>query len=187
MTFLKNCKLLILSGLFLINISNASEPVFTSSQLDNLHYAYNFGEQYQKSGKEKEPQNRYDNNGLGYIMAAISWKESSAGVNLKAGKGHHSYGVFQNYLPTVKARAKLEGKNLSDSEIRKMLKSRQNSAEWAYIEFSYWLNIHNGNMRKALASYNAGWNVKRGNSYASDVLEKANFLKKHKMLHTKVE
>jgi hypothetical protein len=164
-----------------------SEPTFSNVQLDNLHYAYNFGEQYQKSGKEKSPQNRYDNNGLGYIMAAISWKESSAGANLKAGKGHHSYGVFQNYLPTVKARAKLEGKNLSDSEIRKMLKSRRNSAEWAYIELSYWLNIHNGNMRKAIASYNAGWNVKRGNSYASDVLEKANFLKKHKMLHTKVE
>ena len=164
-----------------------SEPTFSNVQLDNLHYAYNFGEQYQKSGKEKEPQNRYDNNGLGYIMAAISWQESSAGTNLKAKAGHHSYGVFQNYLPTVKARAKLDGKNLSDSEIKRMLKSRRVSAEYAYTELSYWLNIHNGNMRKALASYNSGWNVKNGNVYASNVLEKAYFLKTNKMLHIKVE
>lgn len=164
-----------------------SEPTFSNVQLDNLHYAYSYGEQYQKSGKEKEPRNRYDNNGLGYIMAAISWQESSAGTNLKAGKGHHSYGVFQNYLPTVKARAKQDGKQLSDSEIKQMLKSRRNSAKWAYIELSYWLNIHNGNMRKALASYNAGWNVKSGNTYASNVLEKAYFLKTNKMLHVKVE
>ena len=79
-----------------------SEPTFSNVQLDNLHYAYNFGEQYQKSGKEKSPHNRYDNNGLGYIMAAISWKESSAGANLKAGKGHHSYGVFKITYPPLR-------------------------------------------------------------------------------------
>lgn len=164
-----------------------SEHTFSNVQLDNLHYAYNFGEQYQKSGKEKDTDKRYDNNGLGYIMAAIAWQESSAGIKTSAGPKHNSYGVFQNYLPTVRNRVAQEGKRLSDSEIKRMLKSRKNSAQLAYIELSYWLNIHNGNMRKALASYNSGWNASGGRLYASQVLEKAYFLKQNKMLHIKVE
>ena len=116
-------------------------------------------------------------------MAAIAWQESSAGINTsKNKKKHHAYGVFQNYLPTVRNRAAQNNWNLSDTEIKRMLSDRKHSARWAYIELSYWLNIHNGDIRKAISSYNAGWNVKAGNKYASQVIEKANYLKSHEIL-----
>lgn len=168
--------------------AHSVEPTFSNEQLDNLHYAYAFGEQYQKSGKFKEHESRYDNNGLGYIMAALVWQESSAGLNTGMQKQkHHAYGMFQNYLPTLRNRVTQVGWNMSDKEIIRMVKKRSNSASWAYIELSYWLNVHKGDMRKAISSYNAGWNVKAGNKYASQVLEKANYLKSRKMLHQTVE
>lgn len=164
------------------------EPTFSNEQLDNLQYAYAFGEQFQKSGKFKEHSNRYDNNGLGYIMAGLVWQESSAGLNTgKHKQKHHAYGMFQNYLPTLRSRAEQAGWKMSDKEIIKMVQKRQYSASWAYIELSYWLDIHKGDMRKAISSYNAGWKVKAGNTYATQVLEKANYLKSRKMLHQTVE
>ena len=155
------------------------EPTFSNEQLDNLHYAYAFGEQYQKSGKFKETPNQ---KGLGYIMAGLLWQESSAGINQGLNKDkHHAYGMFQNYLPTLRSRVKQVGWKMSDKEIIRMVQKRQNSASWAYIELTYWINVHKGDLRKAIASYNAGWNAKAGSKYASEVLEKANYLKSKKM------
>lgn len=168
--------------------AHSVEPTFSNEQLDNLQYAYAFGEQFQKSGKFKEPSKRYDNNGLGYIMAGLAWQESSAGLNTGEEKHkHHAYGMFQNYLPTLRNRMAQAGWKMSDKEIIKMVKERKNSATWAYIELSYWLERHNGDMRKAIASYNAGNNVKAGNKYASQVLAKANYLKSKRMLHQTVD
>lgn len=159
--------------------AHSVEPTFNSEQLDNLHYAYAFGEQYQKSGKFKENPNQ---KGLGYIMAGLLWQESSAGINQGLNKDkHHAYGMFQNYLPTLRSRVQQVGWKMSDKEIIRMVQKRQNSASWAYIELSYWIDVHKGDLRKAIASYNAGWNVKVGSKYASEVLEKANYLKSKKM------
>ena len=175
----------LLAGLFALSLSaHSSEHTFSNVQLDNLNYAYQFGEQFSKDGKFKTHENMHKK-GLGYIMAAILWQESSAGVNLKDKKGHHAYGMFQNYLPTMRARINQLGYNMTDAQIKKMLSKRSNSARWAYIEFSYWLNIHNGNIRKAISSYNAGWKTSAGSKYASEVLEKANYLKSNKLLEIK--
>lgn len=159
--------------------AHSVEPTFSNEQLDNLHYAYAFGEQYQKSGKFKENPNQ---KGLGYIMAGLLWQESSAGINQGLNKDkHHAYGMFQNYLPTLRSRVQQVGWKMSDKEIIRMVQKRQNSASWAYIELSYWIDVHKGDLRKAIASYNAGWNAEAGSKYASEVLEKANYLKSKKM------
>lgn len=164
------------------------EPTFSNEQLDNLQFAYAFGEQFQKSGKFKEHNNRYDNNGLGYIMAGLVWQESSAGIMTGHNKDkHHAYGMFQNYLPTLRARTEQMGWKMSDKEIIKMVQKRSHSATWAYIELSYWLERHKGDMRKAIASYNAGNNWKAGNGYAGEVIAKANYLKSNKMLQQLVD
>ena len=180
MIFLKKLKYSLIAAIMCGSFSvSAAEPVFTETQLDNLHYAYAFGEQYQKSGKFKENPNQ---KGLGYIMAGLLWQESSAGINQGLNKDkHHAYGMFQNYLPTLRSRVKQVGWKMSDKEIIRMVQKRQNSASWAYIELTYWIDVHKGDLRKAIASYNAGWNVKAGSKYASEVLEKANYLKSKKM------
>jgi hypothetical protein len=173
--------------LVLSSMAFGSEHTFSNVQLENLNYAYQFGEQFAKDGKYKTPETRYNNQGLGYVMAAILWQESSAGLKTKGKSGHQAYGIFQNYMPTMRNRLKQIGWNMSDAEIKRMLKNRSHSASWAYIELSYWLNRHNGNMRKAIASYNAGNNWKAGDGYAKEVLEKAYYLKANKMLHIEVE
>lgn len=154
---------------------------FDSSQLDNLNYAYHFGDQFQKNGKFKTESTR-NAPSLGYIMAGLAWQESSGGINNK-GKApeHDAYGMFQNYLPSVKSWTEVVNWKMSDSQIKKMLSKRENSATWAYIELSYWLNRYDGNISKAVASYNAGNNYKKGLSYSKQVIKKANYLKEHQM------
>lgn len=157
--------------------TQAKDPVFSPNQIDNLNYAYQYGEQFKKDGSTKDHTTRYDNKGMGYIFAAIAWHESSAGANLAPKDGHHAYGMFQNYLPTVRNRYAEKGIIISDREIIKNLSKRENSAAWAYEELNYWLEKHDGNTRKALAAYNAGRKWKNGLKYADAVLKKANYLK----------
>lgn len=185
---IKSLRLAIGGALMLYASFAASEQhKFNNVQLDNMQYAYSFGEQYDKHGKFKERNKRYDNKGLGYIMAALVWRESSAGINQKGRKGHEAYGIFQNYLPTVRSRVKQLGWNMTDQEIIRMMEKRNNSAAWAYIELSYWLDVHKGDIRKAISSYNAGWKIKAGDAYASDVLKKANYLKSQQLFKVVIE
>lgn len=156
---------------------------FTPQQLDNLHFAYQFGEQFDKMGMYKEPltaYNRYDNKGLGHIMAAIAWQETSAIDDLPTKKGHHAYGLFQNYIKTVKSKHKQRGVVMDDQELINFISNREVSAVYAMDELSSWLKIRKGNIRLALASYNAGWNYKKGLGYADAVLAKAAHLKRMK-------
>lgn len=168
-------------------IKKAPIDNFTAHQLDNLHFAYQYGEQFEKSGKLKadHPSIRYNGRGLGHILAGIAWKESSAGANLSPKKNHHAYGLFQNYIKTVKAKHEKRGIKMTDRQTINHIMKREVSAFYAMDELAYWLKVRNGNMRLALASYNAGWNYKAGLGYADDVLKKANHLKNKGILATK--
>ncbi len=168
-------------------IKKAPIDNFTAHQLDNLHFAYQYGEQFEKSGKLKNdhPNIRYNGKGLGHILAGIAWQESSAGANLAPKKNHHAYGLFQNYLKTVKAKNAKRGVKMSDRQTINFIMNREVSAFYAMDELAYWLDVRNGNIRLALASYNAGWNYKAGLDYADSVLKKANHLKSKGILKTK--
>lgn len=142
---------------------------FKEVQLDNLKYAYDVG-----------VQSDIDLEDIGYIFSALVWQESSAGTITGEGKsGHKAYGIFQNYLPTVKSRLKQRGLTYSDQNVINMLKDRHFSAIFAEMELSYWLEWHKGDIFKSLASYNAGYKWQRSKGYANEVLRKANHLKKY--------
>ena len=166
---------------------------FSAEQLDNLNYAYQFGEQYNKDGSEKTYENRYNDQGLGYIFAAIAWLESSGYEDprkvVKKKQGHHAYGLFQNYLPTVRNRSKQIGLNLTDEQIIAQLVNRSKAAEWSYIELNTWLKIHKGDLKRALASYNGGyrWHKPAPMYYSQDILRKADYLKRNKILSSPTE
>lgn len=168
---------LIIAALLVSSFSCATEVNFSAEQIDNLNYAYQYGEQYNKDASQKDHTNRYDNKGMGYIFAAIAWQETSAGANMAPKDKHHAYGMFQNYLPTLRNRASQKGLNMSDKELIKHASKRENSAAWAYEELSYWMKVHDGNTRKALAAYNAGRKWKNGLKYATFILQKAEYLK----------
>lgn len=140
---------------------------FKQVQFDNLKFAY-----------DKGVQSEIDHDDIGYIFSAMAWQESSAGTITGEGQAnHHAYGLFQNYLPTVRNRLKQKGLEYTDSNLKKMLSDPHYSAIFAEIELSYWLDYHKGDMSRALASYNAGFKWSKGKGYASSVLSKAKHLK----------
>lgn len=74
---------------------------------------------------------------------------------------------------------------MTDRQTINFIMNREVSAFYAVDELVYWLDVRNGNIRLALASYNAGWNYKAGLGYADEVLKKANHLKRKGILTTK--
>lgn len=146
---------------------------FSKSQVNNMQKAYSYG----KSKPLKFNGSRVD---FGYIMAAIIWQETSAGIN--CGTGSHAVGHYQNLVTTVQARMKKDGVNKSRTQIARELQNPNISAHWARVELSYWLDVHNGDLNKALASYNAGWKYQKGTRYSANVIKKANYLKSNNVL-----
>lgn len=172
-------KRLLLATTLLLSTFTASAAVeFSKEQLDVLQYAYAYGNQFTVKGKKDEIRPD-DKSGLGHVMAGIAWQESSAGANMGRKPGHHAYGIFQNYIKTVRAKIDANKLGVKDCEIKAMLEQRHHSAQWAMDELQYWLKVRNGNIRLALASYNAGWDYKAGLGYADAVLKKSKYLKRN--------
>lgn len=153
---------------------------FTDTQKYNLSYAYHYGKGYDLMGNHRDvndpnfPNQRH----LGTLFAAIAWEESSAGINTgRNKKGHHAYGMFQNLYGTVVKKLKQRNIPFTHSFLKKDLETNFSSAEWAMDELQYWLKVRRGNIRHALASYNAGWNYRAGLKYADRVLRKNQALK----------
>lgn len=181
-----------LIALLFVSSCAFAEVNFSEEQLDNLNYAYQFGEQYNKNGTLKNPEDRYNDEGLGYIFAAIAWQESSALEDprkIRHRKNHHAYGMFQNYLITVRNRLKQQGEYKTDEEIIGCLVKRECGSTWSYIELENWLKVHKGDLSKALASYNAGynWRSPAGQQYKGWILGKAQYLKDHKIVYSPTE
>lgn len=149
---------------------------FSQTQLNNMKKAYNYGMQ----NKRMLPSSRMGDLNLGYVMAAILWQESSAGI--ECGRNGHAVGAFQNYIPTVKSRMKQNGVQKTTNQIQNELSQFNKSAQWATVELSYWDKIHKGNIQKTLASYNAGWSIGKGQGYSNSVMKKARYLKTNNVL-----
>lgn len=169
---MKHIKAFLLALILTIPTMSFAGYNFSDKQVQNMQKAYNYGNSKQKKFNGA----RTD---FGYIMAAILWQESSCGINIKNG---HAVGAFQNYIPTVKSRMKQDGVNKSHAQISKELSNFNTSAHWSNIEIDYWLKTHNGNMPKALASYNAGYNVGAGRKYSNQILQKALYLRANNVL-----
>jgi hypothetical protein len=134
-------------------------------QAENLLYIVELGKPYD----------------LGYTLAAIAWKESDLcehPMNLSDGK-FGSFGCFHNLLESVAARhnVKLNGYNASRLAEQLVLNIDYSAVE-ALAELEFWLTKYKGNWRKAVASYNAGWNIKAGEKYMLDIAKKVKQIKK---------
>ena len=164
---------LILASLVLLISNNAlALERLSQEQIKNLQKAYNYGK-----SKPFKVNGRLDS---GYIMAAIMWQESSAGIN--CGNSSNVVGPYQNLVTTVKSRMHQDGIKKSRSQIARELVNHNTSAHWANIEIKSWLDVHKGDISKALASYNAGWKVHKGAGYSRSVLRRANYLKDNNIL-----
>lgn len=155
--------------LLTISIGHSKEIRFNQKQIENMRFACDVGKKIYNKGTDSC-----------FLMAALVYVESSAGMNVVGGKGHKSHGLFQNYVVTVQNRMKNEGINVSKVHIKdRLIKDRDFSAKYATIELKYWLKKRNGNLIQALASYNAGWKWQRGKGYANKVIATRNYLIKN--------
>lgn len=116
--------------------------------------------------------------GYGWTLAAIAWKESSAGNNLVNWRGP-AFGVFHNLLKTV---AKRNGVTSERDQLRladRLVEDFDFAAESAMDELDYWKKVHTGNWERIVASYYAGYNWKYsgGQAYKDDVVKKIRFLR----------
>lgn len=173
---MKFLKVAIIAILLFLSPSLFAQSNFSDKQISNMKKAYVFGESTNVKNYNGT------NLSIGFIMAAILWQESSAGINIKNG---HAVGAFQNYVPTVKNRLKQQGIIKTNAQVSKELSIFNRSAHWANVEINYWLKTHKGDMPKALASYNAGYNVRAGMKYSSSVIRKATYLRNNNILQVK--
>lgn len=132
---------------------------------------------------------------LGYTLASIGWQESSAGVNLVGNwikpKTHpeynmwRAYGTFHNLLKTVMVREECDEYDTCGVFIRdRLLYDFNFAASHAMKELNYWMRVRGGNWSKAVASYYAGWQYKRGDFYYKDIASKVKYLKRCKIIKT---
>lgn len=162
---------------FSVNANASVEQCeFTSSQQKVLQYAYS-------RGKEHD---------LQWTLAAIAWQESSAGEKMKNPKAD-SYGIFGNLLTTVEAR--LKDQEFAATLSKNPLNRKQTvfliqhdwefASDFAIAELEYWKHRHNGNHRKAVASYFGGNNPnsKAAQRYADTLNKKIIYLKKSGCIH----
>lgn len=118
---------------------------------------------------------------LGYVLAAISWRETDAGENLvnysKKLKDVNA-GAFQNKLSTVGIRENCTTQQCYRNIAIKLMIDREYAASSSLIEMKYWLAYYKNNMSKALASYNSGFRIYPvSKRYAVDVMNKASYLR----------
>lgn len=145
-----------------------------------LEYALMVGNKYdRKTGKLVEVDKTKR---LGYHLAAIAWIESRAcEVTGKGKKNHGAYGCWQ--VTTASANETFS-KSYPKRTVIKKLETLHGGTECAIGELSYWLNYHNGDIKKALASYNKGFKYKdpRARQYAKMVMHTAKILEENQML-----
>lgn len=158
--------------LLLGSIENAQASgacsIFDKNQRDVLQRAYNYGKQ----------------SDLGWTLAAIAWRESSAGADI-VNFNDPSFGVFQVHLKTASSH---EGFDWHQDPQRALMVAQrlitdfEYGADHAIQVLEFWKRRHKGNYRKMLASYNAGYRYAKGagQAYAKDVASKVNYLRTNK-------
>ncbi len=137
---------------------------FTDKQKEIIFYAYYYGKEH----------------GLGYLMAAIAWKESCAGEYL-INFSDPSAGIYHNHIPSViKKYTKYKDSSFLRNVVGQMLIANPTFASSVTLDnLFYWDKIHKGNLEKVIKSYNRGfaWQKSRlanksATAYYNDVANK---------------
>lgn len=145
-----------------------------------LEYALRVGNDYDI--KTAKPVEKKKTKRLGYHLAAIAWIESRACEDTGKGKrGHHAVGCWQVLYSTANKRT---NGNVSKQKLKNYLNTLEGGSKFAIYELEYWLNYHNGDLKRALASYNAGFKFKspHAQKYANMVMNTASILKEKQIL-----
>ncbi|UFD98106.1 hypothetical protein [Vibrio phage BX-1] len=143
------------------------ETVFGHDQLVTMQKAYDYGKPY----------------GLEYSLAAITWKESSAGrhnVRIETFKNTTkvSYSPFHILLRTAMVHEGCETKRCASDIANKLMTNFDYAASHAVLVLQFWQRQHNNNWMKTWQGYNDGYqNSQDGRNYALNIKYKIAYLK----------
>lgn len=118
----------------------------------------------------------------GYLLSAITWQESSAGLKTYRSDGDHwsmkSYGPFQILLKTAAARRNCKSSHSCKKVKQRLMTDFSFSADLAKEEISYWENRLQ-NRFDAISAYNSGnnWRYSKGQEYRKEITKKISYLK----------
>lgn len=146
----------------------------------------NYESEYQKMTKQQKAllQKAYElgkNFDAGYTLAAISWKESEAGLYNINVYGP-ACGPFHALVSSVMARHTYNDTPFMHNVVCQMLISNIDyAAAEALSEIEYWYTVHKGDWNKVWASYRKGWSYdsKTGQNYAKAIKNRIIVLKKY--------
>lgn len=114
---------------------------------------------------------------LSYSLAAIAWKESSAG-DVPMNLNDPSFGIHHITLKNAIIYSGRPDTHRNRQIVAsELVKSNRLSSEFAIINLNYWRMQYGDDWMKVWASYNKGWNVEAGMSYARDISEKIKVIK----------
>lgn len=148
-------------------VAEECDVFFTTDQLHTLQRAFD-------AGQERD---------WGWSLAAISWRESSAGLELvrfeppfKAENA--SYGPFHVYLKTAMSREGCVDYACAADITQDLITDFQYSADHAMAELDYWMSVHGRDYLKIWKGYNDGFqNTQKGADYAEEIRGKIRYLK----------
>ena len=127
-------------------------------------------------------------NDMGWSLAAIAFKESSAGRVL-VNDITKDYGVFGININTATRRTQklLGGVSLTDEQIyglsRHLTSDFNDGAMFAIFELTFWIKVHGEDWKKIWAGYNGGYSRSNASlAYSDDIIKIMKKLKKLKCI-----
>lgn len=113
---------------------------------------------------------------LGYTLAAIAWKESSAGkfrVNYRS----NDYGLYGINVRTVQRLTGEDNYYRTVEVVQRLIQDDDLGADVALTTLRWNLKYHKGDWQKAIMMYNAGHKWRTAKSYLFDIATYVNVLK----------
>lgn len=133
-------------------------PKLSTSQIHVLQDSYKLGQPHD----------------LGYTLAALAFKESTAG-KYKINAISRDFGIFQGNVETIcKQAGVFHNSFLCNVEIQNVVNDIDLAAKHAIDTLTYWNNYHNNRAvshlvyEKTIRSYNAGFSFNKATKYWTD-------------------
>ena len=124
-------------------------------------------------------------NNLGYLLAAIAWKESNLGLwqtNLSDGK-YGSYGIYHNLLEYYINNQKKSNNSWNRSRLaEQLLFDRTEATRYTVELLTYWMSYYKTDYldHRVIKSYNGGYKIasKQVINYYNDITKRIDALTK---------
>lgn len=139
---------------------------FNEKQIENIRYAYHYGKR--------------DN--LGFILAAIAWQESCAGMyrlNMQDPSAGNYHTILSLAIKIDRKMKKLTKKTISNFDqnvmAERLICDREFASKIALYQLREWKIVRGNNLRDMLRSYNGGTNIEgnqKAERYADEILRK---------------